>query len=897
MSIHFSKAKGRYTPARTDRPHPGPGPGETVGRHEDARRGPDLHQQHPEWTLSPTAAPADDSSPRSRRPAVLASDADLSYGELNERANRLAHHLIAHGVGPEQFVALALPRTAQTLVALLAVLKAGAAYMPLDPTYPADRIAYLLQNADPALVLTVEETARMLPDGSRTPRLILDAPEVVAALESRPATDPTDRDRISVLQPLHPAYIIYTSGSTGRPKGVVVTHANVANLVAWVRAEFGERSLAHVLFTTSLNFDVSVFEMFGPLLTGGRIEVLRDLLALGARNGDNRSAVLVSGVPSALARIVSQSDVRTTAETVVFCGEALTAQAAAEVKDGLQAGRVYNIYGPTEATVYATAWSTDAPVTEAPSIGRPLHNTQTYILDGNLQPVPAGVAGELYIAGAGLARGYFGRPDLTAERFVADPFGPAGSRMYRTGDLARWSGEGLLEFVGRADDQVKIRGFRIELGEIEAVLGRFPGLSQVAVTAREDQPGDKRLVGYVVAGAGNDGVDTEALRTHAAGLLPEYMVPSAFVVLDRLPLTTNGKLDRRALPAPVYEANLAGRGPRTPREEILCGLFAEVLGVPTVGIDDNFFELGGHSLLAVQLIGRIRDVLGDELAIRALFAAPTVATLTEQLGRSSVGEAFDVLLPIKDNGGGSAIFCVHPVSGIGWCYSPLAGIASPEHSVYALQARGLDGKDALPDSIREMAADYVRQIRAVQESGPYHLMGWSFGGVVAHEMSVQLRAQGEQVETLALLDSYPAHETATPLPITEEEVAAGLAEFFGVQAENGEEPLTMAGIVAALRRDRSLFTELAEQYLAEIAAIYRNNHRIMLEHIPGEFDGAVQFYEADHGRPTDVCAATAWKSHISGRLEVARVACSHAEMTRPDSLTEIWQDIARAGGR
>ncbi|MGV4982231.1 alpha/beta fold hydrolase, partial [Streptomyces sp. NRAIS3] len=415
--------------------------------------------------------------------------------------------------------------------------------------------------------------------------------------------------------------------------------------------------------------------------------------------------------------------------------------------------------------------------------------------------------------------------------------------------------------------------------------------------AREDQPGDKRLVAYVVAEAGTDTVDTEALRAYTAGLLPEYMVPSAFVVLDRLPLTANGKLDRRALPAPVYEADAAGRGPRNPREEILCGLFAEVLGVPAVGIDDNFFELGGHSLLAVQLISRIRDVLGNELAIRALFAAPTVATLTEQLGRSSAGEAFDVLLPIKSQGGSSAIFCVHPVSGIGWCYAPLAGIASPEHSVYALQARGLDGKDALPDSIQEMAADYVRQIRAVQESGPYHLMGWSFGGVVAHEMSVQLRAQGEQVETLALLDSYPAHETATPLPITEEDVAAGLAEFFGVQAENGEEPLTMTGIVAALRRDRSLFTELAERHLAEIAAIYRNNHRIMTEHIPGEFDGDVQFYEAEHGKPTDMCAATVWKEHISGRLEVARIACSHAEMARPDSLAEIWQGIARVGSR
>ncbi|MFD9493507.1 amino acid adenylation domain-containing protein [Streptomyces sp. NPDC060005] len=832
-----------------------------------------------------------------RRPAVLASDTDLTYGELNERANRLAHHLIAHGVGPEQFVALALPRTAQTMVALLAVLKAGAAYMPVDPAYPADRIAYMLQDADPALVLTVAETERMLPEGSRTPRLVLDSPEVVAALESRPATDPTDRDRIGVLRQPHPAYIIYTSGSTGRPKGVVVTHANVANLVAWARDEFGEQRLAHVLFSTSLNFDVSVFEMFGPLLTGGRIEVLRDLLALGDRDADDRSSVLVSGVPSALARIVSQGDVRAAADTVVFCGEALTAQAATEVRDELGAGRVYNIYGPTEATVYATVWSTDAPVTGAPSIGRPLHNTQTYVLDGGLRPVPAGVTGELYIAGAGLARGYFGRPDLTAGRFVADPFGPAGTRMYRTGDLARWSGEGLLEFLGRVDDQVKIRGFRIELGEIEAVLSRVAGLAQVAVLAREDQPGDKRLVAYVVAEPGNDAPDTEALRAHAAGLLPEYMVPSAFVVLDRLPLTTNGKLNRRALPAPVFAADAAGRGPRNPREEILCGLFAEILGVPTVGIDDNFFELGGHSLLAVQLISRIRDVLGDGLAIRAVFAAPTVATLVEQLGRSSGGEEFDVLLPIKDHGGGSPVFCVHPVSGIGWCYAPLAGIASPEHSVYALQARGLDGEDALPGSIQEMAADYVRQIRAVQESGPYHLMGWSFGGVVAHEMAVQLRARGERVETLALLDSYPAHGTATPLPITEEDVAAGLAEFFGVRAGDGEEPLTMTGIVAALRRDRSMFTELAERHLADIAAIYRNNHRIMTEHVPGEFDGDVRFYEAGRERPTDVCAANAWSAHVSGRLDIARIACSHAEMARPDSLAEIWRDIAPAGER
>ncbi|MCZ4123116.1 amino acid adenylation domain-containing protein [Streptomyces sp. H39-S7] len=568
--------------------------------------------------------------------AVLYGDESLSYAELNARANRLAHHLIARGAGPEQLVALALPRSADLLVAVLAVLKAGAGYLPVDPGYPADRIAYLLQDAAPAVVLTTGVAAGKLPD-TAAPLVVLDARNTREALGALPVANPSDEDRAAPLRPQNPAYVIYTSGSTGRPKGVLVPQENVANLAGWAVREFGPERLRHVLFTTSLNFDVSVFEIFGPLLCGGTVEVLRDLLALADRPAGSRAS-LVSGVPSALAQLVAQGDIRTLADTVVLAGEGLGEQAASDIKRALASSRLANVYGPTETTVYATGWWTDGEIGSAPPIGRPLSNTRAYVLDAALRPVPAGVTGDLYLAGIQLARGYLGRAGLTAERFVADPFGPAGGRMYRTGDVARWSEHGVLEFVGRADDQVKIRGFRIELGEIEAVLSAHPAVGHAAVVVREDQPGDKRLVAYVVAGSGAT-LDPAQLRTQLAEALPEYMVPSAFVALDALPLTVNGKLDRKALPAPETPAGTTTRGPRTPQEEILCGLFAEVLGAPRVGIDDSFFDLGGHSLLATRLVSRIRSTLGVELAIRALFEAPTVARLAGALADAGSARA------------------------------------------------------------------------------------------------------------------------------------------------------------------------------------------------------------------------------------------------------------------
>jgi nonribosomal peptide synthetase DhbF len=587
--------------------------------------------------------------------AVMCGPAAMSYTELNARANQLARFLILLGAGPERLVAVALPRSLDLVVAAFAVLKSGAAYVPVDPAYPAERIAFMLADARPVAVLTTALVGQGLPAG--TPQVALDDPAIQTAVSGQADGDLVGADRPASLQPFSPAYVIYTSGSTGRPKGVVVEHRSVVGLLCWASAEFAAEELAKVLASTSLSFDVSVFEIFGPLVSGGSIEIVRDLLALADGSGESWQGSLISAVPSALSEVLSVHGTKARARTVVLAGEALTAHAVSAIRAALPGAAVRNIYGPTETTVYATAWragearerSADGNSDGAPPIGRPVWNTWVHVLDDGLTPVPVGVAGELYLAGTQLARGYLNRPGLTAERFVACPFGGQGKRMYRTGDLARWTVAGELEYLGRVDDQVKVRGFRIELGEIEAVLAGQPGVAQAALAVRQDRPGGGRLVAYVVPSAGYR-LAAGALRAAAALALPDYMVPAAVVVLDRLPLNANGKLDRAALPAPEFcpDPN-SSTGPARPvpasaREIAVCGLFAQVLGLDHVRPHDNFFDLGGHSLLATRLISRVRAALGVELPIRAVFENPTAATLAGSLdiaggGRPALGPA------------------------------------------------------------------------------------------------------------------------------------------------------------------------------------------------------------------------------------------------------------------
>ncbi len=685
--------------------------------------------------------------------ALACGELQVTYAELNRRANRLAHHLQELGIGPEVPVGVYLDRSPELVVAVLAILKAGGAYVPLDPAYPQARIQFMLDDAGAPAVIVDESLRDALGGYGGTivcPALLHEA------IGRQPDTDPPNRTHADQL-----ANIIYTSGSTGVPKGVEVLHRGVTRLVLGNDyVEFGPQQV--FLQLAPISFDASTFELWGALLHGATCVIFPERVpttrALGAVLARHRVTTVWLTATLFNAILDDAPHILTGVRQLLTGGEALSPVHVRRALERLPETQLINGYGPTESTTFAcchTIARVPMPETASIPIGRPIRNTRVYVLDASMQPVPVGVGGELWIGGDGLARGYRRRPELTAERFVADPYGSAlSARLYRTGDRARWLADGTIEFLGRIDEQVKIRGCRIEPGEIEAQLAQHPQVRHVAVVAREDRPGDRRLVAYVVA----SGPDADAAALHAAlaARLPEYMIPSAFIFLPALPRTANGKLDRAALPPPGQgdDARVSYVAPRDVVEEWMTQVWSELLGVDRVGIYDNFFALGGHSLLAVKLMERIRQQYQQDPPLALLFQAGTVARLSHIVRERVQLAPWSPLVAIQPEGSRPPLFCVHPAGGNVLGYADLARELGRDQPVYGLQAHGVIEGQAPHDCVETMASVYIEAIRTVQPQGPYHLCGTSFGGIVVYEMAVQLQASGQQVGTVFIGDTW-----------------------------------------------------------------------------------------------------------------------------------------------
>ncbi|MCS0637479.1 amino acid adenylation domain-containing protein [Streptomyces sp. LP05-1] len=846
------------------------------------------------------------------RVAVSHEGETLTYAELSARAHRLARLLAARDIGPGSVVALALPRSAELVTGLLAVSLAGAAYLPLDPDYPADRLAYMLGDARPAAVVTDTATASRLP-AHELPLITVDGD----AADSYDPAPLAQSDRTRPLAPDDPAYVIYTSGSTGRPKGVVVSHHNVTRLMTATDHWFGFGPEDAWTLFHSYAFDFSVWELWGALLYGGKVVVVPHLVSRDPhaflRLLESERVTVLNQTPSAFYQLAAADREDPGRELalryVVFGGEALELGRLDDWYDrhAENAPVLVNMYGITETTVHVTYFPLDrttAAGATSSTIGVNIPDLRVYVLDERLQPVPPGVTGEMYVAGEGLALGYLGRPDLTATRFVADPyaalFGESGTRMYRSGDLARRRADGTLEYFGRADHQVKIRGFRIELGEIEAALAAHPGVADAAVVVREDTPGDKRLVGYAVPATGREHTLTPAeLREHTGRDLPVHMVPSAVVVLDRLPLTSNGKLDRKALPAPDRPAGkTGGRAPRTPREEQLCAIFAEVLGLAKVGVEDNFFDLGGHSLLAVRLAARVRDALGTEVSIGTVFQSPTVAALDASLDTDRADDPLDVLLPLRPArpGDRAPLHCVHPAGGLSWCYAGLIRHMPADVPIYGLQAQGVGAATAgqpLPATLEELAAHYAGRIREVQPAGPYRLLGWSTGGIIAQAVATHLQDEGQEVELLAILDAYPA-EGFRDLPVPDHaEAMESLLTMGGYGPESLEgKALTTANVVEVLQREGSPLAALETGTIEALGDIYLHVNDLVRNFDHRVFRGDVLFFRATVDTIDDTLTPDTWTPYATGRIDNTNVACSHKDMTLPEPIAHIARVVA-----
>jgi amino acid adenylation domain-containing protein len=833
------------------------------------------HQLVAEWNDTPADYPRDrcvhhlfelqvERTPNA--PAVVFENARLTYAELNRRANQLARYLAKLGVGPDVMVGILVERSLDMVVGLLGILKAGGAYVPLDPAYPRDRVAFMLEDSAVPVLLTQRSLLGSIPD-SRAKVVVLDSDWGEIAKEE--AENPVNTAGAENL-----AYVIYTSGSTGKPKGVQIPHRAVVNFLTSMSQKPGMTAEDRLFAVTTLSFDIAGLEIYLPLSVGASFEIVsREVSSDGNRlraRLKNSNATVMQATPATW-RMLLEAGWEGNPHLKVLCGgEAISRKLADQLLK--KVGSLWNMYGPTETTI----WSTTAqvrPGQNAVSIGQPIANTQLFILDKVLQPVPIGVAGELHIGGDGLARGYLHRPELTAEKFIADPFSPEPeARLYKTGDLVRYLPNGDIEFLGRIDHQIKIRGFRIEMGEIEAVLRQHSAVNETVVVVREDRPGDQRLVAYFVAAQESTSA-TSDLREFLKTKLPEYMVPSAFVPLKAMPLTPNGKVNRRALPAPD-QADLAPKtkfaAPTDAIESRLVQIWETVLGVRPIGVSHNFFELGGHSLVAVKLMNRIERAFGKNLPIATLLQAPTIEQLAAILRQEGWAPSSSCLVPIQTGGSRTPFFCVHGANGAVVRFYDLARHLGSDQPVYGLQAHGLDARNSCHTRAEDMASHYIKEIRSVQPEGPYFLGGYSFGGTVAFEMAQQLAAEGSGGAVVVLFDTLCS---SPPGPAGSLEASSVLLKLFRLSATEWPTYLWRLATVPVRKIQRWLHVARLPRDVKKVRTACLRAER---DYTPRAYSGPVILFRSSHtplGQVSDPRAG--WSALVPHGLEVYEIQGNH----------------------
>jgi amino acid adenylation domain-containing protein len=821
--------------------------------------------------------------------AVIFEDEKLTYQQLNEKANQLAHYLIKQGVKPETIVGIFVERSLEMIIGILGILKAGGAYIPLDVKYPQARIKFMLEDSQASIILTQEKLINALSITSQ--KIVnLDNWELIK--------QENKHHPLTSIKPNNLVYIIYTSGTTGKPKGVQIIHQSLTNYLYYLTKYFKLQKNDTFLAVANISFDVAMHELFLPLIIGGKLIIASDEMitepSLLLKAIKDYRVTIIDTTPSRWQILVEMATEQYPLSiSKIWCGgESLNSKLACQLTSITK--DVYNFYGPTETTIFSLIYPVTNP--EKILIGKAIANTKTYILDSNLQPLPIGVVGELHIGGDGLARGYLNRPDLTAEKFIDNPFGEG--KLYKTGDLARYLPDGNIEYIGRIDNQVKIRGFRIELGEIEATLNQYQGIKETVVIVRENSQGDKYLVAYLIT---NNQVNQKELRAYIQKELPEYMIPSAFIFLDGFPLNHNGKIDRKALPEPDFNSQKENEfiAPRNEIEIKLVQIWQEVLGKEQISINDNFFELGGHSLLAVRLVFQIEQQLLKKLSISSLFQNPTIEKLS-QLITSSDKTDNSAMVCIKPNGKKNPVFCIHPGGGNVFCYAELAHyLNSYDIPVYGLKSLGLDDEQQPLTSIGEMAEYYLEAIQRIQPQGEYHLIGWSLGGVIAFEIAQQLQAKGYQTPLLALIDSQLSIASSLDQDKMFKFFVQDLSRIYGKQLlilEDDLQKLTIQEkfnyLLAQIEKEELILSEYSQREIKNLWRVFQGNLMALNQYKPKSYLGeAILFQASEKSLSLNQKQYNEWNNLILGNLDVHTLKGNHYTIIKSPTLENLVQII------